>query len=46
MKLGGHVGCVTRMNKFNVGEDSHPDLDMRIFPSDSSTLRDGAKNYA
>ena len=29
MKLGGHVGCVTRKNWFSFGED--PDLDLIIF---------------
>jgi len=27
MKLGGHVGCVTRKNWFDFGEDPNPDLD-------------------
>ena len=45
-KLGGQVGCVTRRNRFNFGEDPNPDPDTRIikFLRDSSPLRDGAKN--
>ena len=27
MKLGGQVGCVTKMNCFDFGEDPNPDLD-------------------
>ena len=40
MKLGGQVGCVTRTNCFDFGEDLNPDPESRIF----SPLRDGAKN--
>jgi len=48
-KLGGQVGCaVTRTKWFDFGEDPNLNPDMRIFKffflSDSSTLRDGAKN--
>ena len=45
MKLGEQVGCVTRTNWLDFGEDPNPDT--RIFfnsGSDSSPLRDGAKN--
>ena len=38
MKLGGHVGCVTRKNSFNF--DADPD---QIIFCDSSPLRDRAK---
>ena len=31
MKLGGHVGCIARTNRFDFGEDLNPDLDPRIF---------------
>ena len=31
MKLGGHVGGVTRNNCFDFGEDLTPDADSRIF---------------
>ena len=30
MKLGGQVGCVTRTNLFDFGEDPNPDLDTRV----------------
>ena len=30
-KLGGQVGCVTRKNCFDFGEDLNPDPDQRIF---------------
>ena len=45
-KLGGQVGGATRNNSFNFGEDPIPDLDTGIiyFLTDSSPLRDGAKN--
>ena len=29
-KLDGHIGCVTRKNGFDFGEDSDPDLDVRF----------------
>ena len=29
-KLGGHVGCVTRTNQLDFGEDPNPDPDTRI----------------
>ena len=44
MKLGGQVGCVTRVNRFDFGEVPDVDLDTRIFLSDSSPLRDRDKN--
>ena len=28
--LGGQVGCVTRMNRLDFGEDPNPDPDTRI----------------
>ena len=31
MKLGGHIGCVTRKNWFNFGEDLNLDPDLIIF---------------
>ena len=30
MKLGEQVGCVTRTNRFDFGEDLNPDPDMNI----------------
>ena len=36
MTFGGQVGCVTRANWFDFGEDL--DLTTRIFESDSSPL--------
>ena len=45
MKLCGQVGCVTRMNRFDFGEDL--DLDIGIKKNyfiDSSSLSDGTKN--
>jgi len=30
MKLGGHVGCVTRKNWIDFGEDLNPNNDTRI----------------
>ena len=44
MKFWGHVGCVTRKERFKFGEDPDPDPATRIFLSDSSPLRDRAKN--
>ena len=41
MKLGGQVESVKRTNRLNLGEDSDP---INFF-SDSSQLRDGAKNH-
>ena len=47
MKCGGHVGCVTRKNCFNFGEDPNLDPDTIIFLiliRDFSPLRNVAKN--
>ena len=44
MKFGGQVGCVTRINWLDLGKDPDPDLTTRSFFSDSSPLRDRAKN--
>ena len=47
MKCGGHVGCVTRKNGFNFGEDPNLDPDTIIFfilLRDFSSLRNVAKN--
>ena len=44
MKLGGQVGYVTMTNLFDFGEDPNPDPTTIIFKSDSSPLRDRAKN--
>ena len=41
-KLGGQVGCVMRTKLFDIGED--PDPRIFEFLSDTSPLRDGAKN--
>ena len=30
MKLGGHVGCVTRKNLLNFSDDPNPDPDLII----------------
>ena len=38
-----HVGCVTRKNLFNFGEDPNLELDPIIFFNDSSPLRERAK---
>ena len=42
MKFGGQVGCETRINCFDFGEEPDQDLTTRIFLSDSSPFR--AKN--
>ena len=42
MKPDGWVEWVTRMNRLDFGED--PDQNTMIFKSDSSPLRDKAKN--
>ena len=39
MKLGGQVGCVTRKNQLDFGEDPN----LIIFESDFSPLRERAK---
>ena len=44
MKLGGLVGNLTRKKWFDFGDDPDPDPTSGIFLSDSSPLRDGAKN--
>ena len=43
-KFGGEIGCVTRKTWLDFGKDPDSDLDTRIFLSDSSSLRDQAKN--
>ena len=40
----GQVGCVTRTNRLDFGEDPDPDKTTKIYLSDSSPLRDRAKN--
>ena len=42
-KLGGQVGCITRTNRFDFGEDPDPRILMFFF-GDFSPLRDMAKN--
>ena len=44
-KLGGQVGCVTRTNRLDFGEDPDSEPDTRIIKSESSPLRDRAKNH-
>ena len=41
-KLGGEVGCVTRPNRFDFGENPDPGI-FNILFNDSSRLRDEAK---